>query len=88
MFKKLKQFLDKWIKSAVEKRVEKIRRATPRRWLYVNAYGPQQATPDFDQTFSEAMDFVRFALAASFVRVDWDNSIIFFDGRKSINPTN
>lgn len=82
------KWLDNWIKKAVEKRTEKIRKALPRRWLFVNAYGPQQARPDFDQTFPEAMDFLRFALAASFVRVDWDNSIIFFDGRKTINPAN
>jgi hypothetical protein len=71
-------WLDKWKKAREEKR----RRRAPRIWIFVHAYGPQQATPDFKQSFAEALDFVRHALNAGFVRVDWENSIIFFDARK------
>lgn len=58
------------------------RENAPREWLFVHAYGPEQTRPGYPQTYGEALEFMRFALQGRFVRVDFDNSIIFFDCRK------
>lgn len=84
MLKAMLAWVDNRIKSAAKKRAEKIKRALPRNWLFVHAYGAQQVRPGYDQTFNEAIDFMRHALQASLVRIDWDNSIIFFDARKTV----
>ncbi len=54
----------------------------PREWIFVNAYGPQQARAGIPQTYPEALEFLKNHVGCSFVRVDMENSIIFFDGRK------
>jgi hypothetical protein len=58
------------------------RENAPREWLFVNAYGPQQARAGIPQTYGEALDFLKEHIGCSFVRADLDNAIIFFDGRK------
>jgi hypothetical protein len=55
----------------------------PREWILVDAYSAFQARPGVRLTHGEALQWVRDNLrAAPIVQTDFDNSIIFFDGRK------
>ncbi len=54
----------------------------PRNWLFVNAYGSQQAQAGVAMTYREALEFLKNHIGCSFVQADHDNAIIFFDGRR------
>ena len=78
MFKWLDKFANLW-GIAREARKENA----PREWLLVDAYSSLQCRPGIPQTYGEALEFLRDNVRAPFVRADFDNSIIFFDGRKN-----
>ena len=75
------RWLDRIIFHWFEPRRARVENA-PREWLFVNAYGPQQARAGLPQTYGEALDFLKEHIGCSFIRADHDNAIIFFDGRK------
>lgn len=56
----------------------------PREWLLVDAYSSLQARPGVPQTYGEALAFLKEHVGGPFVRVDRENAIIFFDGRKIV----
>lgn len=74
-------FLAKFFKFRAIRKDEHARSA-PREWLFVNAYGSQQARSGEPQTYGEALDFLKNHIGCSFVRSDRERGIIFFDGRK------
>ncbi len=75
------EFLDKFL-SLFSIAKDARRENAPREWLFVNAYGPEQTRLGEPLTYWEALDFLKEHIGCSFVRVDKENSIIFFDGRK------
>jgi hypothetical protein len=78
MFKFLDRFANLW---GIARNARKEN--APREWLLVDAYGPSQSRPGVPLTYGEALEFLKNNVARPFVRVDMDNSIIFFDGRKA-----
>jgi hypothetical protein len=76
MFKFLDRFANLWGIARAARQEN-----APKNWLLIDAYSSTQCRPGVPQTYAEALDFLRVNIRAPFVRVDFDNSIIFFDGR-------
>lgn len=79
MFSKIDNLVRQWFVSRLARREY----ARKRVWLFVDAYGPRQARIERAMTFDEATKFAREVLSGTFVKVDLDNSIFFFDSRKN-----
>lgn len=76
-------WLDKFLKELAILRDARSEHRKKRVWLFVDAYGPRQARIERAMNFDEAAKFAREVLNGSFVKVDLDNSIFFFDSRKN-----